>query len=342
MPRGSATLADPSPRLSVVMSVYNGERHLASAIESVLEQDFGHFEFLIVDDGSRDGTAAILARYAARDPRIRIIEQKNTGLTIALRNAIAQARAPLIARMDADDLSLPGRFARQVELLDRRPDLVAVTCHVEHFRDDGTIRSVSSHIGPEALIPLYNTFCNRIGGHGQVVFRRAAYEAVGGYDPAFRYSQDYDLWTRLTEHGGFGVIEDVLYRWRVEHGSITDRNKSAQLECAIRVAQREHEKLTGIAMDRATALALIAFWWARKPEKTPMPDTIKASRAMDRAICCFFRRSPELAHLEDDVRRSIMANWRYRIALANKANLPRRTLLAAQAVWWAASRIARH
>ena len=325
------------PRVSVVMSVYNGEEHLADAVESVLEQSFRDFEFIIVDDGSTDGSRAILANYAGRDPRIRIVSQGNTGLTRALRNGVALARAPLVARMDADDLSLPHRFERQVALLDARPDLVAATCHIEHFHDDGSVRMVAKDIGPEPLIPLYNSFTNRIGGHGQVMFRRSAYERAGGYDPAYRYSQDYDLWSRLLDLGGFGVVEEVLYRWRVGHGSITDRNKNAQLDCALSIARREHEKLTGHPLGRRTAQALIDFWWARKPENTPVRDTIAASRAMDRAIDSFFTKNPELAALEPEVRHSIARSWRWRIPLADGGNLPRRALLASHALYWAAS-----
>ena len=325
------------PRVSVVLSVYNGEDHLAAAIDSILAQSFGDFEFIIVDDGSTDRTPAILVEYVARDPRIRIVSQENTGLTRALRNGVALARAPLVARMDADDLSLPHRLERQVALLDARPDIVAATCHIEHFHDDGSVRMVAKDIGPEPLIPLYNSFTNRIGGHGQVMFRRSAYERAGGYDPAYRYSQDYDLWSRLLDLGGFGVVAEVLYRWRVGHGSITDRNKDAQLDCALSIARREHEKLTGRPLGRRTAQALIDFWWARKPENTPMRDTIAASRAMNRAIDSFFAKNPELAALEPEVRHSIARSWRWRIPLADGGNLPRRALLASHALYWAAS-----
>ena len=99
------------------MSVYNGERFLTAAIESVLGQTFSDFEFLILDDGSRDGTRAIVEAMAARDSRIRPIVRENRGLIASLNQLIAEARAPLIARMDADDVCLPERFARQVQFL---------------------------------------------------------------------------------------------------------------------------------------------------------------------------------------------------------------------------------
>ena len=328
------TQQQDAPDVSVVMSVYNGEEHLEKAIRSILNQTFSDFEFVIVNDGSTDATRTIVERLAENDTRIVLINQSNTGLTQALCNGVAAARAPLIARMDADDISAPDRLARQVHVLASRPDCVAVTCHIEHFFDDGTIRSTATHIGPEPLIPLYNVFSNRIGGHGQVMFRKSDYEAVGGYDPAFRYSQDYDLWARLLDRGSFAVVEEVLYRWRVGHGSITDKNKSAQLDCALQISMREFEKLTGEPLLKATAQALIDFWWARKPENTPMIETIRASRAMDRAITCFFEKNPELQPMKAQVRRDIASNWRWRIPLAGRLNLVRRALLLGHHLYW--------
>ena len=106
-----------TPAISVAMSVYNGERFLAEAIGSVLAQTFTDFEFLILDDGSRDGTRAIIADYASRDARIRPILRENRGLVVSLNQLLAEARAPLVARMDADDVCLPERFARQIAFL---------------------------------------------------------------------------------------------------------------------------------------------------------------------------------------------------------------------------------
>ena len=111
-----------APPLSVAMSVYNGERFLAEAVESILSQSFGDFEFLILDDGSHDGTRDILAEYGGRDPRIRVILRENRGLVASLNQLIGEARAPLVARMDADDISHRDRFSRQLAFLAGNPD----------------------------------------------------------------------------------------------------------------------------------------------------------------------------------------------------------------------------
>ena len=118
------------PRVSVALPVHNCERYVAEAIESILAQTFTDFEFLIVDDGSTDGTLPILNRFAARDSRIRVISRPNTGIVGALNEMLGLARADLVARMDADDVALPVRFERQVRYLDEHPECVMVGSRV--------------------------------------------------------------------------------------------------------------------------------------------------------------------------------------------------------------------
>jgi glycosyltransferase involved in cell wall biosynthesis len=117
-----------TPAISVAMSVYNGERFLAEAIESVLGQTFADLEFLIVDDGSTDGSRAMIEAYAAKDARIRPILRENRGLIASLNQMLDEARAPLVARMDADDVCLPERLAQQVAFLDAHPDYGVLGC----------------------------------------------------------------------------------------------------------------------------------------------------------------------------------------------------------------------
>ena len=304
--------SDMKPDLSVVMSVYNGEKYLSEAIESVLSQTYRDFEFIIIDDGSTDGSLRILHDYAGRDPRVRVIEQENTGLTVALCRGLDLSGGTYVARMDADDISLPQRFEKQLALLVSRPDLSACTCDVERFSDDGAISTTSKMGVDPRLIPLYLCFANRIEGHGQVMFRRSAYDAAGGYDPSFRYAQDYDLWTRLLDVGGFGVVDETLYKFRTGHDSISKRSKSAQTEQTLRTTKRHYENVTGQPLPLETALALRDFWWKSSASETSAEQTIAAAKAMSRAIGVFFARHPELKELEFEVRRSIAARWWWR------------------------------
>lgn len=328
-------------KLSVVMAAYNDEAYVGAAIESVLGQTYTDFDYIIVNDGSTDGTLEILENYAAQDKRIKLISRENGGTTKATITGMNAAQGEYVARMDADDLCVSNRFERQVETLDQRPDCVAVTSHFEHFHDDGRIKMVSDDIGPEELLGLYNGFANRIGGHGQVMFRRDAYLEAGGYDPHFRYSQDYDLWCRLLHLGRFAIIEDVLYRWRVGYGSTTDKNKERQLRCATEITCREHKRLTGYDMSHETALALIGLWWARKPEATPMRQTFLANAAMERAVRSYFTKNPDLRAFEQEARIHIARTWKWRIPLAGKTNLVRRALLFGHAVYWRLSAMPR-
>ena len=316
------------------MSVYNGEEYVAAAIDSVLTQSFGAFEFIIIDDGSTDGSTVILRDYAARDDRIRLIEQDNTGLTIALCRGVEASVGKFVARMDADDLSTPDRFARQVTALEADPELAAVTCHVEHFYDDGSLSHVAEPRGDPRLIPLYNCFTNRIGGHGQIMLRRSAYDLAGGYDPSYRYAQDYDLWTRLTRHGSFGVIDAMLYRFRTGHGSISSRSSEGQAENSLRICQREYERLTGRSIEGGVARAMHNFWWNQPPSETSLLDTWRSSIAMARAVRVFFARLPELRRHEFFVRRGIAAKWRWRIKHTESQDSVRKAALLVNVLHW--------
>ena len=317
------------PLLSVVMSVYNGETYLADAVDSILAQTFRDFEFIIIDDGSSDGSLGILQDYAARDPRIRIVEQENTGLTIALCRGVEMSRGTYVARMDADDISLPNRFEKQIALLEMRPDLSASTCGVEHFFDDGSISHIAHIAINPQLIPLYMCFSNRIGGHGQVMFRRSAYDAAGGYDPSFRYAQDYDLWTRLLDTGGFGVLDDTLYRFRTGHDSISKRSKSAQTDNSLRTTRSQYEKVTGQPIDLETAQAMRDFWWKNPASETDYRHLLGAAKAMSRAVGVFFDRHPHLRAEEFEVRRNLAARWWWRRNETEPFDLGRKALILA-------------
>ena len=320
---------DMKPNLSVVMSVFNGEEYLAEAIESILSQTYHDFEFVIIDDGSTDGSLRILRDYAARDPRVRVVEQENTGLTVALCRGVAMSAGTYVARMDADDISLPRRFERQLALLEARPDLAACTCDVEHFSDDGSISGIS-RMGVDArLIPLYLCFSNRIGGHGQVMFRRSAYDVAGGYDPSFRYAQDYDLWTRLLDVGGIGVVDETLYRFRTGHDSISRRSKAAQTEQTLRTTMRHYEKVTGQPISVETAQALRDFWWKSPASETSARQTIAAAKAMSHAMDVFFAGHPELRNQEFEVRRNLAARWWWRRKRTEPFDLGRKALIVA-------------
>jgi glycosyltransferase involved in cell wall biosynthesis len=205
-----------SPRISVAMSVYNGERFLAAAIESILAQTMGDFELLLLDDGSRDGSADIIRAYAARDPRIRPILRENRGLIASLNEMLGVARAPIIARMDADDIALPERFARQMAFLEAHPDHGVVGAQTVDIDQNGqpwphaTATLPTSH---EALLQAIAQGQPLIC-HPVAMMRRDVVLGVGGYHAAFHHCEDLDLWLRLASVTKLCSLPEPLIRYR--------------------------------------------------------------------------------------------------------------------------------
>jgi len=237
-----------SPALSVAMSVYNGERFLAEAIESVLAQTFTDFEFLILDDGSRDATKAIVERYAARDPRIRLIARENRGLISSLNQLLAEARAPIVARMDADDVCMPERFEHQLDFLTANPDHDVLGTWTYEIDERG-----NKWMGGDAAElkhPLtHEAFLRSIEEngpllcHSTVMYRRDTVMAAGGYHAAFRHCEDLDLWLRLASRTRVSNLPEYLLSYRRYDDQVSSRHATEQqIGAAIaRLAWRERQ-----------------------------------------------------------------------------------------------------
>ncbi|MCD4727824.1 MAG: glycosyltransferase [Pirellulales bacterium] len=191
--------------ISVVMSAYNAEHTVARAVESVLRQTCADFEFLIADDGSTDTTAEILDGIAARDPRVRVIHQENRGLTKTLNALIAQARGAYIFRQDADDESVPERFARQLARLEKGYDFVCCRTRINGTR---VCPGLIATIFYRRLLKSMNPFV-----HGTFAFRKALWRELKGYNEEFRYSQDYEFVARIVTARRYRIrfMRDVLY-----------------------------------------------------------------------------------------------------------------------------------
>jgi glycosyltransferase involved in cell wall biosynthesis len=227
-----------SPLVSIVMPVYNAQTFLGEAIESVLAQTFGDFEFVIVDDGSTDHSLALIEHYAANDGRIRWFSRPNTGIVGSLNDGIQAARGELLARMDADDWSLPKRLETQVQFMQEHRDCVVV----------GTSLLVTDPIGAPIYIDHAETDPVKIGrdllefsglgiGHPTVVMRRDAVIQVGGYRSEYQWSEDRDLWFRLEDVGRLANVSDVLYKYRYHLGSICHQRHLQQHQLKIRLVK---------------------------------------------------------------------------------------------------------
>jgi glycosyltransferase involved in cell wall biosynthesis len=220
-----------APRVSVVMSVYNGQRHLRGAIDSILQQTYRDFEFIIVNDGSSDATAEILQEFESRDSRVRIIDQPNAGLTVALRSGCGAATGEFIARQDADDWSDPLRLEKLVKLIDVQTGAVMVSSWATYVDDDGEfVELVERCADPDDA--TRKLLYERSGppAHGTVMIRRHAYEQVGGYRTCFYFGQDSDLWLRLGMVGKIAFVQESLYQWRMSVNGISGANSDTQLQ----------------------------------------------------------------------------------------------------------------
>ena len=244
------------PRLSVAMSVFNNAPYLARAIESILAQSFGDFEFQIVDDGSNDGSAEIIEGFAALDPRIRATHQPHCGLVASLNTMIAAARAPLIARMDGDDIALPERFAAQIAYLDDHPDVGVVGTACTSIEESGAVssRTFDDVLSPEVLLEdLKNgsPLC-----HPSVIMRRAPVLKVGGYRPAYRHCEDYDLWLRLSDHVRMANLPDRLLLYRRSDTQVSTRHAVTQ-KIGAAVAWEAHVERTAGRADPTALLGTL-------------------------------------------------------------------------------------
>jgi len=203
------------PSVSVIMPVRNCERYVEKAIRSILEQTYTNFEFIIIDDASTDTTAKIIQRLAESDKRIVFTSnQTNLGLTKNLNIALRKSRGKFIARMDGDDISLPNRFAHQVEFLDAHPEISIVGTWAQIIDgSDKVIGRLEYETKNERIRKRMIQRSQFI--HPSVMFRKEIVESVGFYDESFRSAQDYEFFPRaLTKHKGENIPQVLLqYRW---------------------------------------------------------------------------------------------------------------------------------
>ncbi len=246
-----------SPAVSILLPVYDAAPFLNACLASLAAQSFDDFEIVAVDDGSTDGSTELLADWARRDRRLRVLQQPHRGLVAALETGLAACRAPLVARMDADDLAHPRRLELQVAALAADSELTVVGCKVRHF--------------PAAAVGegfrVYEDWLNALVAHREILAerfiesplphpgttaRRAALEAVGGYRDN-GWPEDYDLWLRLAAAGArFAKVPRVLHFWRQHPGRLTRTDRRYAVERFL--ACKAHHLAHGPLRDRGRVL----------------------------------------------------------------------------------------
>lgn len=234
---GFDSCSDRVPQVSVQMPVFNGVEHLAESIESVLKQTFTDFEFIIIDDGSSDGSLGLLQQYAAGDSRIRLFSRGNRGLSATQHELVTLARGEFIAQLDQDDIALPSRLELQVGFLNKNTSVVCVGGNYQLI--DGASRYLTTlHLpSTDAEIQAANLqgHCSLL--HPSAMMRREAVISVGSYDTNYSTATDIDLWLRLGEVGELANIGDVILQYRLHDKSASERAGSSQREEARRACE---------------------------------------------------------------------------------------------------------
>lgn len=227
------------PSVTVLMSCYNSEKWLGDAIESILAQTWRDFEFILVNDGSRDDTLEIIRRYAGQDKRIVIIDKKNTGLADSLNWGIRQARGKWIARLDADDLSDSHRLERQISFVSNHPDVILLGTGFEEINEFGRCikvhRIFADHLSLVSRLERGRGFFP----HSSAFYSTITVRQVGAYRSRIRRAEDLDLWLRLSAYGKLAIIAEPLVKIRKHAAQIShdDNGRRQNLDaCAATVS----------------------------------------------------------------------------------------------------------
>ena len=213
-------------KISVVMPAYNSAAFIRSAIESILGQTFGEFEFVIVDDGSKDSTLQIVDEYKERDERIVIVKDQHGGVSAALNTGIAKSCHPWIAIMHSDDVARPERFARQVAAIADFPEATVIGSYAYHINSTGRVLGIS-RTGPTTTDEF---LALRARGeittviHPTAILRRNIFEQVGGYDSWFDGAEEMELFSRMANYGPIIALPDPLLSYRIHSTSITTQH----------------------------------------------------------------------------------------------------------------------
>ena len=241
------------PKVSVLMSAYNSEKYVAESIESILNQTFTNFEFIIVNDGSSDKTPEIIKKYAVQDKRIKFIDnKKNAGIVAALNQGLECCHGEYIARMDSDDISLPTRFAKQVKYMDQHPECGALSTWAEKF---GSKNNILTYM-PTVKLLDFLIYGDRVLNPGSMIRSSVLVKNNIKYNPIYKYAEDYAFWIEVVKYAEIHNLQEILlkYRWHENNVSVTHRK--TQLECTERIRKKILSDLLSYEKDQDKLLRM--------------------------------------------------------------------------------------
>ncbi len=229
------------PKISVLMSVYNGEKYLAEVVDSVLRQTLKDFEFIIVDDCSTDSSRSVLESYS--DDRIRLIyNDENLGLTKSLNRALKEVKGEYIARLDADDINREDRFEKQAAFLEGLSDIDVAFSEIQNIDEKGERLYTISRINSPEEIYYYLYFINPLI-HPTAMFHKNILDKFGKYDESYKYAQDFELWNRLKNEVKFGKFPEALVFYRKDKEQISRKSLPEQSKYASKIYRRNLSEL---------------------------------------------------------------------------------------------------
>lgn len=298
----------PDPEITVLMAVYNGQDYLSETIESIRNQTFRDFEFLIVDDSSNDQTSEILQRAAAEDSRLRIIcNDKNLGLTRSLNIGLRAASGSLVARIDADDVAVPSRLSEQVAYLRAHPDCAVLSsaAYPINEHEEATEGTGGSYTSDQILgtILIRNPII-----HSSVMYHRKSILELGGYDERYSRAQDYDLWLRCIYTGlRIDSLPSELIGYRFHKNRISLRQSEVVEDCRSAMLSHAWANILGIRVRPGDSTLIEQLrLWQLQPELVPNREVIAMLRRLRTAFAHrFFANTAALQTMDSELIRLV-------------------------------------
>ncbi|PDT83716.1 glycosyl transferase [Sinorhizobium sp. BJ1] len=304
----------PSPLVSVLLPVYNGEPYLAAALESILRQDYEQLEIIAIDDGSTDRSLEILERFQNTDRRISIRSRENRGLIATLNEGLALARGELVARMDADDVSYPSRFSRQIALFADQPHLAICGSGVDTLIGNRIVRGKPSPIYRPGSMRILSMFFT-LFIHSTVIYnRRVIPDDMLAYDADYPHAEDFDLFRRIAERFPTMMIDEPLVAYRLHTDSVTAKHLRRMRQTHLKIVAENLEqdglfddagalREIGAAVTKETIRVVAEFIVSLERKISAFPPQMR--RAYEDGLLCFFyflyqliadEKRPELTH----------------------------------------------